>query len=252
MKRMPPLNENEEMNASSEELDRMLKAVLREPEGLSARIRAAVRQEEKPRATEPRFRAWRWWASAAAVLLIVVGIGIAGVGRKAPAAGQPAIAAGEKTSNNEVPAVDKNATAEAPAVEKTDSSAEAVSVASSAPQAVRLIGVNAGGKISSAEKGFYEIAPVVLHRWMVKDIAEARALLEEYAKAHGLRNVSVDKEAASLGFRLSDKELQKLVDWLHAGKWRLLSTQYPLPERAREVRFTGADVQYVVELTLVP
>ena len=263
MKRMPHLNENEEMDASSEELDRMLKAFLREPEGPSARIRAAVRQEEAPRATMPRFQAWRWWASAAAVLLIVAGIGVTGVGRKALAAGQPAIAAVgtspqnaapvvEQSAMAEAPAAKQSAAAEAPVVEKKESSSEAVTVASSAPQAVRLVGVNAGGKISSAENGFHGIAPVVLHRWMVKDIAEARAFLEEYAKAHGVQAVPVDKEAASLGFRLSDKELQKLVDWLHAGKWRLLSTQYPLPERAREVRFTGADVQYVVDLTLVP
>ena len=250
MKTMPPMNENEEVDASSEELDRMLKVALREPEGISARIRAAVHQGREIQESTPRFRVWRWWASAAAVLLIVAGFALPAVVRKAPAGGQSATAMEETSPGNETPSVEQ------PAVgtdaDKADYSSGTVSVASSVPQAVRLAGVNAGGKISSAENGVHEVMPVVFHRWMVKDIAEASAILEEYAKAHKLHSVTVDKEEASFGFRLSDKELQELVDWLHAGKWRLLSTQYPLPERGREVRFSGADVQYVMDLRLAP
>lgn len=248
---MPPLNENEEVDASSEELDRMLKVALREPEGLSARIRAAVHQGGESREAAPRFRAWRWWASAAAVLLIVAGFVFPGVGRKAPAEGQASTAMGETSPGNEAPAMQQPAQAKVES-DKADYSSGTVSVASAAPQIVRLAGVNAGGKISSAENGAHEVMPVVLHRWMVKDIADASAALEEYAKAHKLHSVPVDKAAASFGFRLSDRELQELVDWLHAGKWRLLSTQYPLPERGREVRFSGANVQYVIDLRLAP
>ena len=103
-------------------------------------------------------------------------------------------------------------------------------------QKLTLVGANGQGVDSSigSEKTLRSVDKIVRHVWGVDDEKTAREILAEYAEA----------DDAFWRFD-SDRQLQKCVNELHKSGCRLYSTQYPLPERDREVAFDGHAVQYL-------
>ena len=188
-----------------ESFDDLLKKACEAPHGLEKKIHAAIRRD----LARQRFVFLRNIVAVAASIVIVLGMVF--IALKRDGGVKPEIIA-EMPEQQMMPIVKQPA------------------------QKLTLVGANGQGVDSSIgyEKTLRSVDKIVRHVWGVDDEKTAHEILAKYAEA----------DDASWRFD-SDRQLQKCVNELHKSGCRLYSTQYPLPERDREVAFDGHAVQYL-------
>ena len=188
-----------------ESFDDLLKKACEAPHGLEKRIHAAIRRDVLRR----RFVFWRNAIAVAAAVVVVCSIAFIGF-KHDNASTEPEIIA-------EIPEQQMTPIVKQPA------------------QKLTLVGANGQAVDSNvAEKNLHSIDKAVRHVWGVDDEKSAHAILSKYAEA----------DDASWRFK-SDRQLQECVNELHKSGGRLYSTQYPQPERDKDVAFDGHPVQYI-------
>ncbi|MBQ7650093.1 MAG: hypothetical protein IJS15_03995 [Victivallales bacterium] len=243
--------------ASLDLLDLRVRKVCQPPDGIAARIKAAVHEGREPSIRPMPF--WRipgYRVAAAALLALLISIPIYIIrddGRKDVIGGvpdnPPVVFERHKTGEIE----DVASMPEQRTMAKNGISAEEEApVANKLPSPslnynLRLAGTNMDGAAAKRKREVQKqpLGGVVRHIWSVKDKDEAREFILKVAKAND-RNVAIEREDG--GFRalieLKDSELQQLVDMLDGNGWRLLSPYVPQPHEADAIEFKGTPVKY--------
>ena len=221
-------------------VERALSELFVPPKGLEERIMGAVNSRapawEKKRVSLWRNPWLRYTASAAAAIVVVVGLVMLGTENVTP-------------SHDSVVAeqpVQKDLRLDSRIPQQGEAHVEA-----SRHVPLRLAGVNASlVPASSGGRLHVGIAPVLKHVWTVPDLDEAGDLLMKIGQANEKNIVVKEKndEQVIYSATLSDAEVQSLVNLLHKENWSLVSPGYPQPKEEYNAVFTGKKVDYEIQI----
>jgi len=243
--------ENQVCQLSDEALDAMVKAAIQPPDGLSERIKSAVRRDAIQSARHRK--RWKRWGIAcigtAAVMLLVLHI--------APSSAPRAIQAVSVTQQASAPAAaqptsapDDSLILDIPRPQLPQQPPKAIAMRSS--RSLKLVGVTGGNVKNSAPapKGQVVLPQTIRHVWGVENTDGACKLLGDIAKANDLSLNMTGKQdnACTLTITLNDGQLQSLVDKLHGEGWQLVSPFLPQPDQANLISYNGHAVAYTISL----
>jgi len=247
--------------ASLDLLDLRMRKVCQPPNGMAARIKAAVHEGRAP-SIRPvpfwRIPSYRIAASSAAlVLLLSLSLYIIRDG------GHQGIASG--VPDNPPVVFERPKTKEAQDTEAESrqtaivNNVSSMQKATAMPPAVQNITQNSnlrlagtlsdGGTVKHKREVLRQpLGENVRHIWSVKDRRNARDLIIGIAKAND-RIIEIDQREGGFHatIELKDTELQQLVDMLDDNGWRLLSPYIPQPREADAIEFRGNTVRYDVD-----
>lgn len=241
--------------AEKREIDELIKGAIKPPSGLSERIKARVHEASKPQLKPVYHR--QLWAKVAAVAVVVCICCFVSLNRHGKVTQVASVEAQAhetlETASQTVPAP----VAAVPQVEAVASSTAAVPDVKLAPSHatsgnVQLVGIN-GGKAKNRGKTqmVSRLGNNVRHVWSVENVDGALAYIRKLAENSG-KKIDVDESYEGgnilVGLKLSDIEVQNLVDKLQNEKWALVSPYLPQPGKADVVAFSGKPVYYVMTL----
>ena len=246
--------------ASLDLLDLRIRSVCLPPEGMAARIKAAVHEGREPSIRPMPFWRRAWFRAAAAsavvVLLASASLYLAMDSRMRGYDGATAASSAESMPDvasepvNEPPAPPKM-TAAAKDVHVQEKARPAAPSALSFDSSLRLaatLGQEPAAK-RSRQVVRQPLGNAVRHLWSVEESDAASEFIHRIAKANGK---NVEMEPVSGGFNasieLKDTELQQLVDMLDEKGWRLLSPYAPQPGEPEAVDFRNSPVLYYINV----
>jgi len=208
--------------ATLQRIDRVLRAQLAPPPGLSERIRQRVSEAT---AAEP-VASRHWWLSPVLRLAAAVVISAAAVAIMARL-----LTGGTAPGDNLV--VEKGAVAGAPA--------PLFETVSSGPNGSRQEG-------SGSDQVPQDLPRLVRHVWTVGNAAGERDRLQALLPKGSYEVSTVDGNTV-FTVQMTDRGLQALVDRLaDDSKWQLASPELPQPRKPGRVALTGRDVRYSLVL----
>lgn len=221
-------------------IERALSELFVPPKGLEERIMGAV-SSRAPAWEKKRVSLWRnpwlrYAASAAAAIVVVVGLVMLGTD--------------SATSSNGSVVAEQPAQKDLRLDSRIPQQGE-TSIEVSRHVPLRLAGVNASlVPASSGGRLHVGIAPVLRHVWTVPDLDEACDLLRKIGQANEKNIVVKEKndEQVIYSATLSDAEVQSLVNLLHKENWSLVSPGYPQPKEEYNAVFTGKKVDYEIQI----
>ncbi|MGI5924349.1 MAG: anti-sigma factor family protein [Lentisphaeria bacterium] len=256
--------------AAYQRLDQAIEAALAPPPGLAERIKAVCRDGNAREMIRP-FPWWRkGWGKAAIAAAVLAFAGLTAIninnldGDKAMLSAAPQGASRQSAA----PAVAESSrllevasavpmVASAPQTSNSDADADgslyergkrASSVNS---QDLRMASMGGKAQTASANSVKYLLPDRVRHVWTVDDLACSRQRLADASVAMNAPVAwSNDGERGRLMavLRLTDGELQQLVDRLGDGHWALVSPYLPQPNAPDLVHLTGKRLLYEIIL----
>ncbi|MBR6374535.1 MAG: hypothetical protein IKS20_15275 [Victivallales bacterium] len=223
-------------------IERALSELFVPPKGLEERIMGAV-SSRAPAWEKKRVSLWRnpwlrYAASAAAAIVVVLGVVMLGTEGATSTNGSVGVVAEQP--------VQKDLRLDSHVPQQGEIQNEA-----SRHMPLRLAGVNASlVPASSGGRLHVGIAPVLRDGWTVPDLDEAGDFLEKIGQANGKNIVVKEKndEQVIYSVALSDAEVQSLVNLLHKENWSLVSPGYPQPKEEYNAVFTGKKVDYEIQI----
>lgn len=211
------------------------------PEGLSARIRQAVKDGAARETTEMP----RWWMSPVLRLAAAVAVTAAAIGVLVNVLGD--------RSASKVTVAEKATPVPATvAVQDTPKPVPTPGALVDA-NALRLARAGGGGVPGDAAGGELPqgLPRMVRHVWTVADtsgeIGHLKGLLPK-----GSYDVGSEDGNTVFTVVLPDRDLQKLVDALAARRWQLVSPDMPQPQKQSRLVLTGQDVRYSLVMVQQP
>jgi len=250
---------------SYQRLDQAIGAVVEPPAGLAERITAAC-HDVNARETIRPFPWWRsGWGKAgiAAALLAFAGLTAVNVSTTSPNGGLVAAVPQESVGQAEQSTVVATTAAEASAAvdvaQLIDDGNDVAGVlyergkpsGSVNSRDLRSVSIAKTAQVTQANSLKYLLPDTVRHVWTVDDLLLSRRRLAEASTAMQAPVAwSKDGEQGRLKavLRLTDSELQQLVDKLGDGQWALVSPFLPQPNAPELVQLTGKRLLYEIIL----
>jgi hypothetical protein len=240
-------------------VDQAVERLALPPEGLAERICAACRDGQARESIQP----FPWWRSgwgkvgiAAAVLafLGLSAVNFSGLGEddgllaQAPAASEALAEMAEAEADPATVAASSEALATASNEALYERGRPVGNISS---QDLRSVSLGKKAAVPSANAKKYLLPDSVRHVWSVEDLAGSRQRLAEASAAmKAPLSWSNDDEQGRLKavLRLTDNELQQLVNRLGDGHWALVSPYLPQPNAPDLVQLTGKRLLYEIIL----
>ena len=232
-------------------LDKTLGQMMTPPEGLSGRILAAVHTPELPQQSARPSAWWQWlaWGGIAAAACLAITMGVLSH-RNIPTDNKMQVAATPRkpasspaeTVAQSAPAVSANSIVLDRQNTKRGNDLEIQTSPTQAVTRVATQGDSTGGRRVPMVDVQQTLPARVHHVWVVPDLEHEVA---EFGKRLG---VKVEAAPGPVTVRISDQDLQNLVDGLRERHWALLSPNLPQPGQAKALRLTGRTVDYTLDI----
>ncbi len=218
-----------------QKLDAMVTAAIQAPEGLSERILAAV-QRTKPEMLQSRLKLFRRLTyTAAAAILIVLGLSILTYG---PVGEGPEQTVAEAAQPSYEPLFTGKYVRSAFKGTSTPDNAN-----------VKTVGSTAAKPYTVSPATGVVIASVVEQVWSVNDLEKSVEFLKKVAEVNQRQFEQRENNSYhEFALALKDTEAQELADKLASYGWNLLSPSLPQPNSTENVMFTENPVIYKLKL----
>ncbi len=253
--------------AAYQRLDQAIEAMVVPSAGLADRIKAACHDANAHETIRP-FPWWRsGWGKAGIAAAVLAFAGLTAVNVSTMDGGDSFVATAPQGAAKQ---------AGLPAAAESDLRVEATPAVAAAPQAatpgadatsalyergkpagsvnsqdLRMVSMGTKAQAASVNSVKYLLPDTVRHVWTVDDLARSRQRLAEASAAMQAPVAwSNDDERGRLKavLRLTDGELQQLVDRLGDGHWALVSPYLPQPNAPDLVHLTGKRLLYEIIL----
>ena len=218
-----------------ERLDAMVAEAIQPPAGLPDRILHAV-QREKPGALRSRLQLFRRLTyTAAAAIIIVLGLSIWTYGTGNEAEGE--LAATSEQIHYEPLFTGKYARTPLPSAQSPEISK------------VKTVGSTSARPFTASQATGVVIPSVVEQVWSIPDVETGVAFLKQVATVNQKQfDLRENESYHEFALALKDTEAQELADKLSSYGWSLLSPSLPQPDSTENVMFTENPVIYKLKL----